>query len=77
MNGRLPILVLQGERDEFGSRAEVEALDAGPHTRFEWIEDGSHDFGPRGASPATLKGNIAHACDALAGFTLDFAATTA
>ena len=67
-NGRLPTLVLQGERDDFGSRAEVEELDVGPHTRFEWIEDGSHDFGPRGSSPATLKSNIAHACDAIAGF---------
>ena len=71
---RLPTLVLQGERDEFGNRGEVEALDVGPQVRFEWIEDGSHDFGPRGSSPATLKGNIAHACDALAGFGLGLAA---
>ncbi|WP_333825402.1 alpha/beta fold hydrolase [Pinisolibacter sp.] len=72
-NGLLPTLVLQGERDEFGNRGEVEDLAVGPHTRFEWIEDGSHDFGPRGSSPATLKGNIAHACDTLAGFALGFA----
>lgn len=76
-NGRLPTLVLQGERDEFGSRAEVESLDVGPHTRFEWIEDGSHDFGPRGSSPATLKGNIAHACDTLAAFASGFVAAEA
>lgn len=68
----LPVLVLQGERDEFGSRAEVEALDVGARTRFEWIVDGSHDFGPRGASPATLKSNIQHACDTLAAFALAF-----
>jgi uncharacterized protein len=72
-NGLLPTLVLQGERDEFGSRAEVEELAVGANTRFEWIEDGSHDFGPRGASPATLKTNIQHACDALAAFALGFA----
>ncbi len=72
-NGRLPTLVLQGERDEFGSRAEVESLDVGPFVRFEWIEDGSHDFGPRGSSPATLKGNVAHACDLIAAFALGFA----
>ena len=71
-NGLLPILVLQGERDEFGNRAEVETLDIGPRARFEWIEDGSHDFGPRGAAAATLKSNIQHACDALAGFALGF-----
>lgn len=72
-NGLLPVLVLQGERDEFGSRAEVEALPVGERVAFEWIEDGSHDFGPRGASPATLKSNIAHAARALAGFVLGFA----
>lgn len=71
--GLLPTLVLQGERDEFGSRAEVETLDVGARTRFEWIEDGSHDFGPRGSSPATLKGNIAHACTAITGFALSLA----
>jgi len=71
--GLLPTLILQGERDEFGSRAEVETLDVGPNARFEWIEDGSHDFGPRGSSPATLKTNIAHACAALAAFALGFA----
>ena len=69
--GLLPTLVLQGERDEFGNRSEVESLDIGSHGRFEWIADGSHDFGPRGTSPATLKGNIVHACEALAAFVAD------
>lgn len=71
--GLLPTLIVQGERDEFGSRAEVETLDVGPRARFVWIEDGSHDFGPRGASPATLKGNVVAACDAVAAFALGFA----
>lgn len=74
--GLLPILIAQGERDEFGSRAEVESLPVGP-ARFVWIEDGSHDFGPRGGSPATLKGNVAAACDAVAAFALAFADTPA
>ena len=73
-SGRLPTLVAQGERDDFGNRAEVEGLDVGARTRFVWIEDGSHDFGPRGASPATLKGNIAVACDAVADLALGFTA---
>lgn len=71
--GRLPTLIAQGERDEFGARAEVETLDVGTLAHFVWIEDGSHDFGPRGASPATLKSNIAAACDAVAAFALGFA----
>lgn len=72
--GLLPILIAQGERDEFGSRAEVETADVGTKARFVWIEDGSHDFGPRGSSPATLKSNVAAACDAVAEFVLGFAA---
>lgn len=74
---RLPMLIVQGERDEFGNRAEVEQLDVGAGGRFVWIEDGSHDFGPRGSSPATLKGNIAAAADATAAFVLGFAAVPA
>ena len=70
----LPTLILQGERDEFGNRAEVEELDIGANARFEWIEDGSHDFGPRGSAAATLKTNIQHACDTLAAFALGFVA---
>ncbi len=66
----LPTLVLQGERDEFGNRAEVESLAVGEKVRLEWIEDGSHDFGPRGASAATLKSNIAHAAAVLSAFAL-------
>jgi predicted alpha/beta-hydrolase family hydrolase len=70
----LPTLVLQGERDEFGNRAEVESLAVGEKVRLEWIEDGSHDFGPRGASAATLKSNIAHAAAVLSAFALGLAA---
>jgi predicted alpha/beta-hydrolase family hydrolase len=70
----LPTLVLQGERDEFGNRAEVADLPVSEKVRFEWIEDGSHDFGPRGASPATLKSNIAHACDEIHAFAVGLAA---
>ena len=39
-----------------------------------WLEDGSHDFGPRGQSGATLKGNIATAAAAIAGFARRLAA---
>ena len=65
---RLPTLILQGERDEFGARAEIETYAIPAGVEIDWIEDGSHDFGPRGQSPATLKGNIAHAARATAAF---------
>lgn len=65
---RLPTLVLQGERDEFGHREDVEGYGLGDPVRVVFVEDGSHDFGPRGQSPATLKGNIAFAAAEAASF---------
>lgn len=65
---RLPTLVCQGERDEFGNRATFEAIALQERVRIEWIPDGNHDFGPRGASGATLTGNIAAAADAVTAF---------
>jgi predicted alpha/beta-hydrolase family hydrolase len=65
-----PALIVQGERDPFGSRAEVEALtDAkalSPAIRFHWAGDGDHDLGPRGGSGFTRKANLAAAADAVA-----------
>lgn len=65
---RLPTLVCQGERDEFGNRATFETLALQKHIAIEWIPDGNHDFGPRGASGATLSTNIAAAATAAASF---------
>jgi predicted alpha/beta-hydrolase family hydrolase len=41
-----PILVVQGTRDAFGTRAEVEPVFSALPTRvdFEWIEGGDHSF---------------------------------
>jgi len=65
---KLPLLIAQGDRDDFGNRAEVEALELPEALNLVWLEDGSHDFGPRGQSGATLSGNIAIAADAAAAF---------
>ena len=65
---RAPALIVQGERDPFGSRAEVEALVLSKKIGFQWIGDGDHDFGPRGQSGFTRKGNLAAAADAVALF---------
>lgn len=67
-----PTLIVQGERDPFGSRADVDALlRAGalsPAIRFHWAGDGDHDLGPRGGSGFTRKANLAAAADAVAAF---------
>jgi predicted alpha/beta-hydrolase family hydrolase len=64
----VPALFVQGERDPFGNRAEVEALDLPPSITFHWAHDGDHDLGPRGGSGATRRGNLEAAADAVAGF---------
>lgn len=63
-----PALVVQGERDPFGSRDEVENYRLSPEIAFTWMNDGDHDFGPRGRSGFTRKGNLAAAADAVAAF---------
>jgi predicted alpha/beta-hydrolase family hydrolase len=63
-----PALIVQGTRDPFGNRTEVEGLKLSPAIEFHWIGDGDHDFGPRGASGLTRKGNLADAADAVAAF---------
>jgi predicted alpha/beta-hydrolase family hydrolase len=66
-----PTLIVQGERDPFGPRAEVEAMRLSPAIRYHWAGDGDHDLGPRGGSGFTRKGNLAAAADAVAAFVKD------
>lgn len=63
-----PALIVQGERDPFGNRDEISALDLPSCVNLTWIGDGDHDLGPRGASGFTRKGNLAAAADAVAEF---------
>ena len=65
---KCPALVVQGERDPFGNRAEVTAYALSPVIELAWIGDGDHDFGPRGSSGYTRKGNLAAAADAVSSF---------
>jgi predicted alpha/beta-hydrolase family hydrolase len=68
-----PTLIIQGERDPFGTRTEVEAMRLSPAIRFHWASDGDHDLGPRGGSGFTRKGNLAAAADAVAAFAAELA----
>ncbi len=63
-----PALIVQGVRDPFGNRAEIEALRLSAQIDLHWIGDGDHDFGPRGASGFTRTGNLADAAGAIAAF---------
>ena len=63
-----PALFVQGERDPFGGRGEVEAYRLSRAIGLHWVSDGDHDLGPRGGSGFTRKGNLAAAADAVAEF---------
>jgi predicted alpha/beta-hydrolase family hydrolase len=63
-----PALIVQGERDPFGPKTELLAFVLAPSISFHWAGDGDHDFGPRGGSGFTRKGNLAAAADAVAVF---------
>ena len=63
-----PTLIVQGERDPFGPRGEVEALRLSLAVRYHWAPDGDHDLAPRRSSGHTRRGNLAAAADAVAAF---------
>ncbi len=63
-----PGLIVQGERDPFGGRDEVSGYGLSRAIALAWLPDGDHDFGPRGGSGHTRKGNLAAAADAVAAF---------
>ncbi|MGM0825474.1 MAG: alpha/beta fold hydrolase [Pseudomonadota bacterium] len=47
---KAPSLILQGERDPFGTREEVAAYPLPSCLEVAWLTDGNHDFKPRRAS---------------------------
>lgn len=65
-----PALILQGERDAFGTREDVAGYTLSPSIRLVWIEAGDHSFKPPARSGLTEAGNletaIAHTADFLA-----------
>lgn len=63
-----PALIVQGERDPFGTRAEVEGYGLSRAIRMHWAGDGDHDLSPRRGSGFTRQGNLAGAADAIADF---------
>jgi predicted alpha/beta-hydrolase family hydrolase len=58
---RTPTLILQGERDSFGRRAEVEAYGLSSRVELAWIPAGDHSFRPTRSSGLTEAENLAAA----------------
>jgi uncharacterized protein len=58
---RTPTLILQGERDTFGRREEVEAYLLSPQVQLGWIPSGDHSFKPTRSSGRSEEENWATA----------------
>jgi uncharacterized protein len=65
---KTPTLILQGERDPFGTREEVNGYKLSKHVRIHWLPDGDHSFKPRKLSGRTQEQNWAESIDAIAAF---------
>ncbi len=65
---RTPTLIVQGERDAFGSKTEVNGYDLSESIRIHWLADGDHSFVPRKRSGHTAAGHLAEAAAVTAEF---------
>jgi hypothetical protein len=57
-----PALIVQGERDPFGTRDEVATYTLSNAITLEWLPDANHDFKPRAKSGVTHDENFACGC---------------
>lgn len=65
---RTPALIVQGERDPFGTPEEVARYELAPAIHLHWLGDGDHGFAPRKRSGRTFEHNLAEAIDAVVAF---------
>lgn len=63
-----PALIVQGERDPFGTRVDVAGYTLSPAIRIHWIEAGDHSFKPPARSGRTEAGNVEEAIGVVAEF---------
>jgi uncharacterized protein len=68
LNLACPALFVQGERDPFGTRAEVDALSLSTAIRILWARDGDHDLAVRRGRGSAAIDNLSAAADAVAAF---------
>lgn len=74
---RTPALFLQGTRDPFGGRAEVEAYPLSPAIRIHWLDDGDHSFKPRRGAGRSERDNLDEALGEATSFIKALAAGAA
>ncbi|MFC0116337.1 alpha/beta family hydrolase [Pseudoalteromonas xiamenensis] len=64
----VPFLIVQGERDTFGTKDEVLGLPIPQTIKFEWLQDGDHSFKPRKSSGYSESGHRVTAANAISDF---------
>ena len=70
-----PAMIVQGTRDPFGGREEVESYGLSRSIRVVWIEGGDHSFKPPARSGRTARENLAEAIAAGVSFLTRFLAS--
>ncbi len=65
---KTPTLILQGERDTFGTPQDVAGYQLSPNISIEWLPDGDHSFKPRKKSGVTLEENMEKAVKIISEF---------
>ena len=65
---RTPALIVQGTRDPFGTREEVERYGLPRSIRVAWLEDGDHSLAPRARSGRTPEQNLEACIEEVLGF---------
>jgi uncharacterized protein len=65
---KTPTLILQGERDPFGTREEVAGYKLSSAIRIAWLNDGDHSFTPRKSSGRTEEQNWEEGVGEIVGF---------
>lgn len=65
-----PALIVQGERDPFGTPHEVSGYGLSDAIRLHWCVDGDHDLKPRKKSGTTWDANLNGAAAEMAAFAL-------
>jgi predicted alpha/beta-hydrolase family hydrolase len=53
-----PVLILQGERDNFGNRDEIGSFNLSQQIQVSYLADGDHSFKPRKASGHHFEANL-------------------
>ncbi len=68
-----PTLILQGERDPFGTPDEVATYDLAPSIQLHWLPDGDHSLKPRKRSGYSAADHLEAAAQAIADFVVPLA----